>query len=110
MKVWQNVVMGVDGNDGKNVMEIIGEKEIVTDEQGGKHEFIAIKTPIAEFTPPADTGVTVSYRLKKSADGGKNWEVYGGSLDKPEFQIDPDPDKLTEPNTLWKFEAVFKTK
>ena len=83
-------------------------EEVEKAKDEGKTIDIVINTPISDFTPPETTGVTVSYKLLRSTDGGVKWTVAAENLEKPEFPAYTKDDVLiSEGDTFWKFQAVF---
>ena len=98
--VWQNYVMGIDGTTEQNMLATIGEKRADKPE-----EVVVVKTPITEFNPPQNTGVTVTYNLLRKRPGETKFSVFQEGLLKPE--VDVNTIELDVGDTLWKFEAVF---
>ena len=92
---WQNYVMGIDGT--------VAANKITTVSTGVTGETVTLTVPLT-FNPPADTGVTVTYVLKKSTDRAKTWKDVRAQA-TPTFAVDltgePDGD------TLWKIVVVF---
>lgn len=102
LKVWQNYVMGVDGSvEGNQLLTdyVVGGGE-------GPGEWITVKTPIAEFNPPADSGITVKYVLKSTTtpEDAESWVAVGEPKDTPSFPVNI---AGQEGDTYWKIEAVF---
>lgn len=103
LKVWQNYVMGVNGSDKGNKLltdYVVGGGE-------GDGEWITVKTPIAAFNPPTDSGITVKYRLLRTAtpDGATSWQAFGELKDTPSFPVNI---AGQEGDTFWKIEVVFQ--
>lgn len=98
LKVWQNYAMGVDGSSAGNTL--------TTDYAVGAGEWITVKTPISAFNPPADSGITVTYRLLRTTtpEDAASWEAFGEPLDTPAFPVDL---STQTGDTFWKIEAVF---
>ncbi len=97
LKAWQNYAMGVDGTVAANAFDITYTK---TNEAN-----IVLSTPIAAFNAPAGSGLTVTYTLMKSTDGGATWSKVATGLSTPTVSL-----PVTEIGTgdsLWKFKAVF---
>ena len=89
--------MGVDGTVAANAFDITCVKTSETS--------ITLKTPIAAFNAPAGSGLTVTYSLMKSTDGGATWSEVATGLSTPAVSL-----PVTEIGTgdsLWKFKAVF---
>ena len=97
LKAWQNYAMGIEGATAANRFDITYEK---IDE-----ETIRVKTPIAVFAPPADSGVVVTYTLRKSTDEAATWIDFATGLATPEYELSVS--SLDEGNSLWKFKAVI---
>ena len=103
LKVWQNYVMGVDGS-------VEGNKLLTDYAVGGGEgdgEWITVKTPIAAFNPPTDSGITVKYRLLRTAtpDDATSWQAFGELTDKPSFPVNI---AGQVGDTFWKIEVVFQ--
>lgn len=103
LKVWQNYVMGVNGS-------VAGNKLLTDYAVGGgagDGEWITVKTPIAAFNPPTDSGITVKYRLLRTAtpDGATSWQAFGELKDTPSFPVNI---AGQEGDTFWKIEVVFQ--
>lgn len=103
LKVWQNYVMGVNGSDKGNKLLT----DYVVGGGAGDGEWITVKTPIASFNPPTDSGITVKYRLLCTATPGnaKSWEAFGELKDTPSFPVNI---AGQEGDTFWKIEVVFQ--
>ena len=103
LKVWQNYVMGVNGSVAGNKLltdYVVGGGE-------GAGEWITLKTPIAAFNPPTDSGITVKYRLLRTMtpDGATSWVAFGELKDTPSFPVNI---AGQEGDTFWKIEVVFQ--
>ena len=72
----------------------------------GPGEWITVKTPISAFNVPADSGITVTYRLYRTTtpEDAASWEVFGDPLPTPAFPVDL---STQTGDTFWKIEAVF---
>ena len=73
----------------------------------GDGEWITVKTPIAAFNPPTDSGITVKYRLLRTAtpDNATSWVAVGELKDTPSFPVNI---AGQEGDTFWKIEVVFQ--
>ena len=98
LKVWQNYVMGVDGSNAAN--------KLTTDYAVGAGEMITVKTPISAFNAPADSGITVTYRLltTRTPEADDSWTVFAEGAATPEFPVNL---ATQTGDTYWKIEAVF---
>lgn len=102
LKVWQNYVMGVDGSVAGNKLLT----DYVVGGGAGDGEWITVKTPIAAFNPPTDSGITVKYRLLRTTtpDDATSWQAVGELTDTPSFPVNI---AGQEDDTFWKIEVVF---
>lgn len=106
LKGWENYVLGLDGKEASSLLAAV--QGSLTDEEKAAladgAEPVVIIADLTDIAPPADTGVTVRYRLVTKAIGGAAWTPVGEVMDAPRFIVDM---SARTGDSLWKIEAVF---